>query len=168
MKAYFLASPFAVTTLCAAAFFATNSNAADAPKEAAWTGTAVANGTVLQSNPIGKSGDALVLAEEFVDAPDGSKTHCLWLAPIIKNTAVEPHGYCLTTDKDGDQILTRNISQTRPFGVSEGSAMGEEIIGTGKFAGAMAGNVALCKFSNGSDPSKYTVNCETRGAYKMP
>ncbi len=155
--------------VCAAAFITTNSNAADAPKEGTWTANITANGTILQSNPIGKSGDAFLnVSEEFIDNLDGGKTHCLWLIPVIKNTAVEPQGYCLNTDKDGDQVLTRTTAQTRPFSVENGTAVGEVITATGKYAGMMSSNVSLCKFSAGSDSSKYTANCEVRGTYKMP
>ncbi len=155
--------------VCAAAFFATDSNAVDAPKEGTWTANITANGAMLQSNPIGKSGDAFLnLSEEFIDNPDGGKTHRLWLIPVIKNTAVEPHGYCLNTDKDGDQVLTRMTAQTRPFGVQNGTAVGEVITATGKYARMMSSNVSLCKFSGGIDPLKYTANCELRGTYKMP
>ncbi len=107
----------------------------------------------------------------------GTETHngcarsvyCFWLVPAIKNTAMEPHGYCLTTDKDGDQVLARTTSGTRPFSVPTGYAVGEGIWGTGKYAGMTAANLSTCQFSGTpNDPAHYSVTCDVQGSYKMP
>jgi hypothetical protein len=153
-----------------AAFFATAAIAADTPpKEGAFTGKLTVNGELLKTTPVGKNGDALNIFEENGTAANGDKVHCLWLAPVIKNTAIEPHGYCLTTDKDGDQTLARMTSGTRPFSVPTGYAVGEAMMGTGKYAGVTSASVSTCQFSgSANDPTHYSVTCDVQGSYKAP
>jgi hypothetical protein len=153
-----------------AAFFATAAIAADTPpKEGAFTGKVTVGGEVFKTIPIGNNGDALNLSEENGTSAAGDKVHCFWLAPVVKNTATEPHGYCLTTDKDGDQILTRTTSGTRPFTVPSGYAVGEAIVGTGKYAGMTSANLSTCQFSgSATDPTHYSVTCDVQGSYKVP
>ncbi len=82
---------------------------------------------------------------------------------------MEPHGYCITTDKDGDQILTRGTSGTRPLSVPNGYAAFEAISGTGKYAGMTAANLSTCQFSGSpNDPAHYSATCDVQGVYKMP
>ena len=152
------------------AFVATAAIAADTPpKEGAFTGKSTGIGELLKTTPIGKNGDALNIFEENGTAANGDKWHCFWLAPVIQNTAVEPHGYCLNTDKDGDQSLARTAAGTRPLSVPTGFAGGEAVMGTGKYAGTMSSFVAICQFAgSANDPTHYSVTCDTQGSYKAP
>jgi hypothetical protein len=87
----------------------------------------------------------------------------------MKNTVVEPLGYCVETDQDGDQILRRATSGTRPLSVPTGYTSAEVVIGTGKYAGMMSSLAATCQFAGKeNDPTHYSVTCDVQGSYKAP
>src|SRR6516162_5867984 len=91
-------------------------------------------GTQLQTNPVGTSGDYLVVGEENGTIERGGGSHtwrCFWMTPIIKQ-AWEAQGYCIETDQDGDQIVLKTTSEGS---AAVGSGAGEVVMGAGKYAG---------------------------------
>ena len=171
MKAKLVVPAVAFVMTSAAALIATEAIATDIPKEGTIAGKITETGTLLQSTPIGKNGDLLNVFEEngaLEDSGGTHKLHCVWFAPVIKATVVEPHGYCLATDRDGDQMLIRATSGTRPFSASTGHTGGEVIMGTGKYTWMMSSFASTCQVGPGKDPSQYTVACDTQQNYKMP
>jgi dienelactone hydrolase len=122
-------------------------------------------GTQLQTNPVGTSGDNLVVSEENGTIERGGGSHpwrCFWMSPIIKQ-AWEAQGYCIETDQDGDQIVLKTTSKG-----SDGAASGagEVILGTGKYAGTTGKIAFTCHLAGGS--SKYSANCDAQVSYKTP
>jgi hypothetical protein len=151
--------------LGAAVFSATAAIAGDV----AITGKATSTGTLLKS--IGMGNDSLNVYEENGTAMDDGGSHklrCVWLVPFIKNTVVEPHGYCVYTDGsgNGDQFIAKTTSQTRPLSVGTGSGVGDVMAGTGKYTGMTGGIAFICQFAG--TESQYSVNCDTHANYKMP
>jgi hypothetical protein len=152
----------------AAALFATTAIADEIPKEGRFTSKVTTTGSLLQANFVGK-GNAVNVYEEngTVEGSGGShKIHCVVLVPFIHDTVVEPHGYCIETDQDGDQIVARTTSGTRPLSAAIGHSAGEVMLGTGKYAGMASSSTATCRFAG--DMTKYSANCDVDGIYKMP
>ena len=149
-----------VVAAVAAALFATG--AAD---EGTVTAKFSSTGTQLQTNPVGTSGDYLVVGEENGTIERGGGSHtwrCFWMTPIIKQ-AWEAQGYCIETDQDGDQIVLKTTSKG-----SDGAASGagEVILGTGKYAGTTGKIAFTCHLAGGA--SKYSANCDAQVSYKTP
>ena len=149
-----------VVAAVAAALFATG--AAD---EGTVTAKFSSTGTQLQTNPVGTSGDYLVVGEENGTIERGGGSHtwrCFWMTPIIKQ-AWEAQGYCIETDQDGDQIVLKTTSEGS---AAVGSGAGEVVMGAGKYAG-ITGKIAFtCQFTG--NINKYTVNCDAQVSYKTP
>jgi hypothetical protein len=153
----------------AAALIATGAMAGGVPKERSFTNKVEAKGILLQTSLIGKYGDSVDVYQEdgtVGDNIDGPrKLHCLLVVPFLQNTNLEGHGFCIETDQDGDQIISRTISGTRPNSADR-HGVGEVIMGTGKYAGMMSSSATSCKFSG--SPDKYSAYCDVQGSYTVP
>jgi len=90
---------------------------------------------------------------------------CFGAGETTVSTFKTPNGYCVATDHDGDRIVFR-IMMESPLPVHDFQWSGVSITSTGKFAGIVASYKSSCVM--GGMPSKYSMECDGEGTYKLP
>jgi hypothetical protein len=97
----------AAVTLGTALLMGASAIAADLPKEGAFSGTTVGNGT-YKAIPVGKERLLLVFNDSDATTGDGLFDHtisnCFGLGDFTKGVG-HSHGYCVVTDASGDKIV---------------------------------------------------------------
>ena len=156
-----IAMSVASFAVAAAAFAGTVTVAAEAPKDSSFASKFEVSGKVLQDIGVGRGEAFALIYEEETTAPGGSghETHCLGVMQGAADKIVEQHGYCLETDKDGDQVLWKVTPEANHSANAQSlPALNEAVAGTGKYAGVSAAFKTIC---NVTKPGReYELSCE--------
>jgi hypothetical protein len=147
--------------------------AADLPKEGTFSGTASNFGTV-KATPIGKERLLVMFDENGSVVSNGlldhTTVHCWGLGDFTNGTG-QVHGYCVSMDPAGDQIVT-NIASDGKFAADAKSFNGTATFttGTGKYAGISGGYRIVLhgpEFRTAAEGT-YVQYGKMEGSYKLP
>jgi len=153
----------------------TAATAGDLPREGTWHGTAAGEGKWTM-NMIGTDGNTglIVFDQTSTVEGDGPKAteHCFGVLELAKRI-INPHGYCIAVDADGDQIVSKDANEDRPGFQDQAPRHSDIVMGTGKYAGITGKSAATCVFggsfpSTGSSPTSYQYRCKVETTYKLP
>jgi hypothetical protein len=162
-----------VFTLSTVMLFGIVAMAADLPKEGTYSGTYSGFGTA-KATPIGKERLLVVLDESGLQLSNGlfdhTTLHCWGLADYT-NGVGQSHGYCVSTDPVGDQVVFS-------FGPDEKHAPDQKswsgstrlTTGTGTYTGISGGGTYVIHSNEFRPATEGTyVNYATfQGSYKLP
>lgn len=147
--------------------------AADLPKEGTFSGTSAEFGTI-KATPVGKERLLVAFDENGSVVSNGlldhTTVHCWGLGDFTRGVG-EVHGYCVSTDPTGDQIVT-NIASDGKFGLDAKSFKGMTTFttGTGKYAGISGGYTIVLhgpEFRTAVEGT-YIQYGKMEGNYKLP
>jgi hypothetical protein len=166
-----LGSQAAAFALGTALAVGTSSYALAQPKEGAYKGTYSALGTA-KAVAVGKDRVLLILDENGLMVTDGFLDHTTWHCWGIGNYVNgmgQEHGYCVGTDRAGDQIVDDWTTDPHKLGASTPSGTDRWTGGTGKYAGVTGGgpwtgDIAFKTATEGA----YAVHIPFQGSYKYP
>ncbi len=160
-------------TLTAAMTFGATAMAADLPKEGTFNATYSAFGTIKVTT-IGKERVMFVFDENGLTRSDGfldhMTTHCWGMAEFVNGVGA-PHGSCVSTDPDGDQIsIDFAHEKWRTLNEKNAHASATITAGTGKYTGITGGwtYVAHVNEFRTAVEGTYAVDCTNSGSYKLP
>jgi len=166
---------FAVA-LSVAMLFGAAAMAGELAKEGSYTVTYFKDGT-SKNNPVGNKLHLDVWDEvgQTIGAGllDHMTWHCFGVKQVLSGISETPHGYCVGTDPDADQIAFVVASERYASNASIHNGIGTSITGTGKYAGISADYTFACENEGGPLNiegifERYRNKCTIKGNYKLP
>jgi len=165
---------FAVT-LSVAVLFVAAAMAGQLAKEGSYTATVFKDGT-FKDYPVGNNLH-LDLWDEVGQSIgtgllDHMTWHCFGVKQVLNGISETPHGYCVGTDADGDQIAFVVASERYASNASTHRGLGTSITGTGKYAGISTDYTFACEnegapiYTEGTF-ERYRHKCTIKGNYKL-
>jgi len=167
--------PF-VVVLGAAMLFAAATMASEPEKEGSYAVTYFTDGT-FKDNPVGNNLHLDVWDELGRSIGTGLLDrmiwHCFGVKQVLNGISETPHGYCVGTDPDGDQIAFVVASERYASNASTHRGLGTSITGTGKYAGISADYTFSCENEGAllnieGTLERYRHKCTIQGSYKLP
>jgi hypothetical protein len=145
--------------------------AADLPKEGTYKGAYSGYGT-YKVMPVGKERVLVLWEEHGLELAEGlgdhGAVHCWGTSDYIKGVG-QDQGSCVTTDPEGDQFVTANLSEKHAIDAKSFGVNIKYSGGSGKYAGISGDERDICHSGEFKTPEgTYVQYCTYEGSYKIP